>query len=307
MANTKEPSIPASTSDDDNNYISLVHNYNRLYTKYMPQLTGVYDDFLFTGFEYNHFIKPKVKRNDLKSHTASTIAEFDLEKELCIKCENINIREKESHSEASSASVSPTTQMIRSIEQELAKTSEVEVSAKEFHVLQLDTPTSNMPINLVTVAPLQQVEEAPVRIAPVEPEHSAVLFKRQSSSTMLVSASTSASSAVADSELKPKKKTYKQRRRPDTASMATPQPKHLKTSDMHESTPSQTASKMAVSTAKKRNAVETGDQLRETEHRTPVSKRRLVLTDQAATTAAAVASPMRTILHYFSPKPPPRP
>ena len=305
MANAKEASIQPSASEEDKNYISLVHNYNRIYTKYMPQMTGVYDDFLFTGFEYNHFIKCKVKPNGL-----STSTEFDLEKELCIKCENINIniREKESHSETSSASVSPTTQMIRSIEQELAKTSEqVKVPSKEFYVLQLETPTSNMPINLMTVAPLQLVEEAPVmRIDSVEPEHNAVMFKRQSSSTMLVSASTSASSAGANFELKPKKKTYKQRRRPD-ASMSTPQPKHLKTADTTELTP---ASRIALTASKKRNAVETADQLRETEHRTPVSKRRLILTDQTATTAtaaaAAVASPMRTILHYFSPKPPPR-
>lgn len=137
-------------------------------------------------------------------------------------------------------------------------------------------------------------------------------FKRQSSKSMLLS-SASASSTV-------QAKTSTVRNKPLRQQKLESSPES-KMKIKERATPRQGLKKMALSTAKKRNALQSGllqgsdtDGIANDEPRTPVSKRRLIMCDSVSNSpstpknagngpTAAVNSPIRSILHYFSPKP----
>lgn len=138
------------------------------------------------------------------------------------------------------------------------------------------------------------------------------LFRRQASSTTLVD-------LQPESRIKAKKKPLKQSRHPVDHSLPSPHTKLLRANNGAARAPSQ--EHLATTTAKKRNAVDpiealigesSGDNGGLNEPRTPVSKRRLIVGENMANSPCSprpstnIDSPVRTILHYFSPKPPPK-
>ena len=78
-------------------------------------MTGIFDDILFTGYEFNNFMrKPFTKKEENEQMDLDN----DLEKELCLKWKGINLETKNeiTSSGYSSTSNSPTSLIIKSLE-----------------------------------------------------------------------------------------------------------------------------------------------------------------------------------------------
>ncbi len=174
----------------------------------------------------------------------------------------------------------------------------------EFRIIELETPTSNMPRNILDQA-VSTSQELKAQLETDTDENLTKedqinenitkkwLFRRQASSTTLTD-------SQQDTRIKAKKKPIKQNRHPSDHNLSSPHAKFLSTS-----------------TAKKRTAIDPIDALIGensgglNEPRTPVSKRRLIIGENLLNSpcsprpsASCIDSPARTILHYFSPKPP---
>ena len=50
-----EKAYDSEDESDDHGYISTIRFNNRMYTKYRPHYTGVFDDYLFVNYEYKNF------------------------------------------------------------------------------------------------------------------------------------------------------------------------------------------------------------------------------------------------------------
>lgn len=115
---TATSSNASEHADIDNiHYISRLKCQNRKITKHLPHTTGIFDDFIFTRYELNHFIRIKNKRSDeVKNINFAN----SLENELCMKWNNINIETYEntqtsSYSSSSSSQNSFSSQNIHGI------------------------------------------------------------------------------------------------------------------------------------------------------------------------------------------------
>ncbi len=78
----------------------------------------MYDDLIFTNYEFKNFVKQTVSEED--SNTMQFANEE--EKELCIKWQNIDLSRNHitaSSSKGSSPAISPTSLLIKSIENDL--------------------------------------------------------------------------------------------------------------------------------------------------------------------------------------------
>ena len=148
------------------------------------------------------------------------------------------------------------------------------------------------------------------------------LFKRQSSSSTLLSTSTLAQLDTKTATKNVKKITNKVSCSPESSANTNDQTQILKLNNKALSrTPHQPSKKPSkMSTAKKRNAIESGineaSLFFSEDPKTPVSKRRLILSDNLAhssqsspkssgaqsSTNPQMNSPIRTLHHYFSPK-----
>jgi len=74
----------------------------------------MYDDLIFTSYEFKNFVKQKSPGDDSSSMQFAN----ELEKELCMKWKNIDISRRHETGNSSPAS-SPTSLLIKSIENEL--------------------------------------------------------------------------------------------------------------------------------------------------------------------------------------------
>ena len=75
---------------------------NRKIAKNLPYITGIFDDFIFTRYEYNHFICNKNRKGDMDEKRSDFTN--SLENELCMKWNNINIDTHETTQSSSSCS-----------------------------------------------------------------------------------------------------------------------------------------------------------------------------------------------------------
>ncbi|CAF0882115.1 unnamed protein product [Brachionus calyciflorus] len=120
----------------DENYISGIIFNKKMYNKYRPHSTGVFDDNFFINFENKNFLrKPRIVKNQIN------FDEMDFEDELCLKCENINIDKVNTNYETS-----PTSTILSSIENDLVE-SKIEPNQKGFK--KLKSILSDLPINIL--------------------------------------------------------------------------------------------------------------------------------------------------------------
>lgn len=293
--------------ENTNNYISTTKFNSRIYNKYRPHMTTLYDDYFWLNFENRNF-------KYIPTCSAAQPQKTDLENDLCARCENINIDNENN-----------------------AKLLNKE-TMKNISFIDLKTnPLSNLPINLIETINTDADDKIRSNGSVTHPLAAANLnefiFRRQASSSTLLSVSSnnninnSAVSAMPKCQpkvLSRKKNTAKTLSNNNNCSSpcsSNPdkQGRHFELTN----TPTRFLSQGSSSTAKKRNAVaclrEDGEQFENdsTEPRTPQSKRRLVMPSAAnnhnntnettpnnkpSCSSMAAASPIRTILHYFSPK-----
>lgn len=245
----------------------------------------MYDDYLFAQYEFKNFIKPYTfhePKCDMPDKKISMDFTNEFEKELCMKWKSINIGKRTDtiHSANSSSSSSPTSVIIKSIENDLLGNSQNKTQSKlysDFQIIKFNTPTSNMPINILPERSIEEKTSHQKQIDNVQIDNEKVtkqwLFQRQTSQSTLLS-------GVKD---QPKKRACRSQRNHDHAS--SPQTKLTRGENFMHRTPLQSMTKLAISTSKKRNAVESIEAMMSegsganAEPKTPVSKRRLVLTD----------------------------
>lgn len=106
--------------DDLTNYVSKIRSNHRLYNKYRPHSTGVFDDYLFINYEYKNFMRKPVNKaigDKLNSH-------LDVENELCLKCKQISFDKDDEIKDSVASSFSPsspTSAILNSIEEDLKR------------------------------------------------------------------------------------------------------------------------------------------------------------------------------------------
>jgi WD40 repeat protein len=105
--------------DDLMNYSSKIRFNNRIYNKYRPHITGVYDDYLFINYEYKNFMRNPVN----KTLTDRFNSNSDVENDLCLKWKQISIDKPDDVAEnvASCSPDSPTSVNLNSIEENLKR------------------------------------------------------------------------------------------------------------------------------------------------------------------------------------------
>ncbi len=281
-ANEPRPFTNDKDSKDSWNtfYSSNTHSSN-LYTKYRPHSTGVYDDFLFMGFEFAKFARMRTMN----------LKKMALENELCSKWENINIDN------------------LKMIESNLlnstAKSKTVDTMASKFLDLS-DNPLRNLPIFVLPNPDGEDSSENSKQSNQKENEGSKkefFLFRRQSSSVF------SSNNNNNNNTSKTINATTKSTRTAKSSKTST-SPKQSSSESMNHQTPIKQM--IPNSSTKKRNMntvlneIKSGTPMQnvlsevESAFSTPKSKRRLIMNDQSTNNC----SPSRTILHYFSPKPP---
>lgn len=311
-----EKAYDSEDESDDHGYISTIRFNNRMYTKYRPHYTGVFDDYLFVNYEYKNFMRK------YKNNTAKPCLETEFEKELCTKCEKINI-DNENENERSKTPESPTSSILTSIENELSNPAYHSQSLSPHKTSQskfLDLKNSflsNLPINIIECTDMD--EDIPVdepKSKEASKNLSKFFVKRQSSSNLIQSSSSSASN-MNDTNPKLKAKTLKKKAQPNQVDIVST-PTRNKSNTPLKSLLSTTSKKRSINLVMETNEdLSLVSQMNENlnlEPKTPQSKRRLIMSEHQANSPQAsqgkinpanlVSSPIRTILHYFSPKPP---
>ena len=265
---------------DDIKFFSYLRNSNRTYNKYLPNVTSLTDDPLMITYEFDKHINIRPHEQDTQQQ-ATLMQIDDFEKELCIKCQNISI-----DIESTSNSVSPVSQNIKSIENELCN---IKNKDNEFNFIHLETPLSNLPINIIEqIEPDEQVES------------NAFSLKKQVSSTALIPTVNSFQMFLNES----KSKTISLKHQTKQNVNSSP---HAKAATSH----SNLIKNPNLSTSKKRSWESTTnkemtstDSNFDKESGTRTTKRRLIMNNiSSPATATAISSPQpnKTILHYFTP------
>ena len=104
--------------DDFYNFTSNIRKNKHMHTKYRPNFTGVFDDFLFVNYEYKNF---------MRKCPTKTLSQTDYVNELSLKCQNINLDKHDetktgaSSQDGSSSPGSPTSRLLNSIENDLTR------------------------------------------------------------------------------------------------------------------------------------------------------------------------------------------
>lgn len=315
-----------SFDDNDANYLSKLSN-----RKYYPFLIRNSDDLVFSRYEFKNFIVSQ-KPNKVNDNNIKIDFKNDLENELCLKWNNINIDNKNGNGIKNSGVSYSTSnsEILKSIENKIKKPSNDNKSVqKEFFVKQLQTPTSNMPINIITKLDDKYFQNITVPKPDLNNEKTNI-FRRQNSNTTLLSVSSLSMENSNQKKLNAKTKNSisniknkKSQINPNldlllgSPQTTTKRKTNEKNPNLHL-TPKNLLKKITVSTAKKRHAqIETelmmGNNSNDEGPRTPVSKRRLILDENLINSPSTPKnnsaqiinpeSPIRTILHYFSPKP----
>lgn len=273
--------VNTQNDDDESNhakFTSTIRSYNRVYNKYLPNTTGIFDDVLFLNYEYKKFMRPRVECD--KQESDEMQLDYDLEKELCIKCQNISIDNEDD---------SVSSKNLKSIENDLNN-----FKPGNNCFLDLETPLSNLPVNLI------------------DPSDVCVEAKQETTTTTSKQSPKLNSFALLLGEPKPKTKTIKKKVKtsPKTANQtSTTSGTPLRMITKNPLTPS-------VSTSKKRSWDASDKLVNELdEAKTPRTKRRLIMgaasaavqaemhtvSSSSATTTTPNKSSNKTILHYFSP------
>jgi hypothetical protein len=130
---------------DDLKFFSYLRNFNRAYNKYMPNVTSITDDPLMISYEFTNHINILLNKQVSEQQKNKNLMLIDdFENELCIKCQNISIDKSSIEIESTYSSISPVSQNIKSIEDELYC-----FKKNDFDFIYLETPLSNMPINII--------------------------------------------------------------------------------------------------------------------------------------------------------------
>ena len=284
--------------NDHLKYMSTIRNVKQVYTKHIPNMTGVFDDTIFTGYEYKNFLR----NNSFNQSNEVT----DLEKELCLKCENINIEDSQKYS--SSSSNSPTSLIIKSIDKVDYKN-----KFSDFKIIKFETPTSNLPINWIPESEMMNSQESMGN----ELSSQEYSFEKKLSPIREFANLLSQNSNIKSKTKILKKKTNLKPDKScdiDQGSQVTnksPPVMKIKTKNTDSSnvTPLRSILKITVSTSKKRSATDSLEQVKEDQdgnEMKPNTKRRLILQDSPESTSIPTTSTStptasrRTILHYFS-------
>jgi denticleless len=303
---------PGQVTDDYHDFVSFksaIRNNPRIYNKYRPHCTGVFDDFLFINYEYQQFMR-KFPNKTIADKFASNSP--NLEEELCLKCHNINIDQMD-HSEYDDnmplgSPQSPQSKILNSIEKDLSN------GKRPYATFLKSGFLSNMPINILEPA-FAETKDAKIGEVPKETKSLSgfLMGRRQASSSTLLtsavctntetSAGTTALSSIGNkTKLKAKSIKHKVTSKSNKEFNLTPI-RHALLATF--TTPTNQSSKKRQLTSPDENSQNVDGP----SNPQIASKKRLIMPDCTQSLTGATASNVnssaasRTILHYFSPKP----
>ncbi len=281
---------------DPQAFISTIRFGARIYNKYRPHQTGMYDDPLFINYEYKNFMRKRCMRNTLN------ISEMNFEDDLCLKCENINIERTSLNSQSNSDEFS-SCQSSNSMDSCNSDSNSDRTSRfRQRHSLLGDLPVNILDENVESPTHAQE----PVRAERTKSTGFSFMKRQQSSLTSLAA-------SVFSQMSQPKTKTLKRSKARSALSGSSQE-------QCATRTPSQSSQRLKAetkltSTSKKRNLtslVSCGlkTQLEDVEaEKTPKAKKRLLALDShregaigSTNTGQLPVTPSRTILDYFTAK-----
>jgi hypothetical protein len=295
--------------NDPQAFTSTIRFNPRIFNKYRPHQTGLYDDPLFVNYEYKSFMRKRCIKNTLNE------SDMNFEDDLCLKCENINIERTHSQANSEHSDLSAS-QSSNSMESRSSSNSSDSNSHKTSRFRQLSSLLGDLPINIPNEnAETQMIEESEVNKERPKTGGGGFLFMKRQQSSL-----TSLAASVFSQMSQPKTKTLKRSK----AKSALPVSAGAAVTSHHESsrTPStqrpRAAESKLTSTSKKRNLSilvsssgmkgQLADPAGGEAEKTPKAKKRLVELDSQHQIGFATnqsqppsnATPSRTILHYFT-------